>query len=138
MFLMLERNGLARSPKITTEYDIIQLIQSAYLALSENRLRDATEYATKAMDYCDEIYQDDERNWKKYFLQSVSVFIKSFFQGVGLDETIELLNSLYLTSLDSKNPLLSPIVRSVFENLPQKDYHFSEKDQGFVKSNYGG
>jgi hypothetical protein len=62
MFLMLERNGLVTSPKITTEYDIIQLIQSAYLALSENRLRDATEYATKAMDHCDEIYQDDGNN----------------------------------------------------------------------------
>lgn len=133
MFLMLDRNGLAMSPKITTEYDIIQLIQSAYLALSENRLREATEFALKAMDYCDEIYQDDEMNWKKYYLQSLSVYIKSFLVGLGLDETIELLNSLYLTSQDSENPLLSPIVKSVFESLPQKDYHFSEQKQAFMK-----
>ena len=130
---MLEQNGLATSPKITTEYDIVQLIQSAYLSLSENRLREATEFATKAMDWCDEIYQDDESNWKKYYLQSLTVFIKSFLQGLGLDETIELLNSLYLISKDSKNPLLSPIVKSIFENLPQKDYHFSEKKQAFIK-----
>jgi hypothetical protein len=134
MFLMLDRNGLVTSPKITTEYDIIQLIQSAYLALSENRLREATGFATKAMDCCDEIYQDDEMNWKKYFLQSLSVFIKSYFNGVGIDETIELLNSLYLISQNSENPLLSPIVKSVFENLLQKDYYFSEKEQAFLKS----
>ena len=71
-------------------------------------------------------------NWKKYYLQSLSVYIKSFLQGLGLDETIELLNSLYLTSQDSENPLLSPIVKSVFDNLPQKDYHFSKKEQAFV------
>ena len=131
---MLEQNGLATSPKITTEYDIVQLIQSAYLSLSENRLREATEFAIKAMDCCDEIYLDDEMNWKKYFLQSLSIFIKSFFHGVGLDETIDLLNSLYLTSQDSENPLLSPIVKSIFENLPQMDYYFSEKKQAFAKS----
>jgi hypothetical protein len=133
MFLMLERNGLATSPKITTEYDIVQLIQSAYLSLSENRLGEATEFAIKAMDCCDEIYPNDEMNWKKYYLQSLSVYIKSFRQGLGLDETIELLNSLHLTSLESKNPLLSPIVKCVFENLPQKDYHFSEQKQAFMK-----
>jgi hypothetical protein len=71
---------------------------------------------------------------KKYFLQSLSVFIKSFYQGVGIDETVDLLNSLYLTSQDSENPLLFPIVKFIFENLPQKDYRFSEKKQAFVKS----
>ena len=134
MFLILDRNGLTTTPKKTTEYEIIRLIQSAYLAISENRLRDATEFAIKAMDCCDEIYLDDEMNWKKYYLQSLSVYIKSFLQGLGLDETTELLNSLYLTSLESNNPLLTPVVRSVFENLQQKDYYFSEEEQAFVKS----